>query len=374
VTGAGGLNQSLPVLYGNNINAGTATASAAYAGSANYTDSSDSTSFTIGQAASTTVVSCGVALAYTGAPQTPCSANVTGAGGLNQSLPVLYGNNTNAGNATASAAYAGNANYTDSSNAVTFVIPRANATITVAGYDVVSDGAAHTSTGSATGVLNETLSGLNLAATTHTAIGVYQDTWTFTDGTGNYNAVNGTVTNIIRGGSTPPAAARLWVGLKNSDDQGTQFDFLVALYVNGTLIKQGQTLCVSGITRNPSMAQEVTVPLDATSNVAVTRGDVLTFKVSTRIGTTPNGSKCSGHNNATGLRLYYDAANRASGFGAAFTPGPPTDYFLKLVGTALVFDASIPVATQPKQKDSAQVNYAGGNAWREVGTWSRVVP
>ena len=43
-------------------------------------------------------------------------------------------------------------------------------------------------------------------------------------------------------------------------------------------------------------------------------GDVLSLRVSTRIGTNPDGTKCAGpggsHNNALGLRLYYDAASR----------------------------------------------------------------
>ena len=47
VTGAGGLNQVLPVSYVNNVNPGTATASATYAGNGNYGSSSDSKTFTI---------------------------------------------------------------------------------------------------------------------------------------------------------------------------------------------------------------------------------------------------------------------------------------------------------------------------------------
>ena len=168
--------------------------------------------------------------------------------------------------------------------------------------------------------------------------------------------------------------ARLWVGLKNSDDQGTRFDLRVEVYVNNTLVAEGETRCVTGITRNPSSALEVTVPFGPTSNDAVTAGDQLTFKVFTRIGTTPDGSKCGGHNNAVGLRLYYDAATRASRFGAEITPDPLTESFLHSAGASLFLDASAPVATQPKQKDSGPVNYAGGNAWREVGTWSRQVP
>ena len=48
-------------------------------------------------------MTCPVSVTYNGSAQTPCSANVTGAGGLSQSLTVTYSANTNAGTATASA-------------------------------------------------------------------------------------------------------------------------------------------------------------------------------------------------------------------------------------------------------------------------------
>ena len=57
VTGPG-LNQSLAVTYADNVNAGTATASASFAGDANLLPSGDSETFTIDQAATTTTVTC----------------------------------------------------------------------------------------------------------------------------------------------------------------------------------------------------------------------------------------------------------------------------------------------------------------------------
>jgi hypothetical protein len=119
-------------------------------------------------------------------------------GGLNQSLPVTYSNNTNAGIATASASFAGDANHTASSGSATFTITPANATISVTPYNVYYDGNSHTATGTATGVLGEALSGLNLAATTHSAVGIYNDTWTFIDAAGNYNSTSGTIVDTIK--------------------------------------------------------------------------------------------------------------------------------------------------------------------------------
>jgi len=191
VTGAGGLNQPLSVTYTDNTNAGTATASASYAGDSNHTGSSGSANFTIGQAVgtvalgnltqtytgselaplatttppdlavtwtgapqtnagsyqvtvtvndsnymgtatgtftiaqapSTVTVSCPASVIYTGSAQTPCTAAVTGAGGLSQSLPVIsYENNINVGTATASASWDGDANHNGSSDIRTFLI------------------------------------------------------------------------------------------------------------------------------------------------------------------------------------------------------------------------------------------------------------
>ncbi|HEX7175531.1 MAG TPA: kelch repeat-containing protein, partial [Pyrinomonadaceae bacterium] len=161
VTGAGGLNQSLTVNYTNNTNAGTATASASYAESANHLGSSDSENFTIDKASSTTVVTCPTNVTYTGAAQTPCSAVVTGVGGLNQSLTVSYSNNTNAGTASASATFAGDTNHTGSNDSKNFTIdPAASTTVVTCPTNVTYTGAAQTpctATVTGAGGLNQSL-------------------------------------------------------------------------------------------------------------------------------------------------------------------------------------------------------------------------
>ncbi len=85
--------------YTSNTNVGTATANACFAGDATHTRSSDTKTFTITKAGSTTTVTCPTNVTYTGSALTPCTAAATGAGGLNQSLTVSYSNNTNAGTA-----------------------------------------------------------------------------------------------------------------------------------------------------------------------------------------------------------------------------------------------------------------------------------
>jgi YDG domain/Bacterial Ig-like domain (group 3) len=90
-------------------------------------------------------------------------------------------------------------NYKDTLKNVKSTIHQANAVITLTGYDVLFDGLAHTATGTATGVLGEDLSaGLDLSSTTHTNVGTYLDTVTFTDATGNYKFTVKNVSNRIR--------------------------------------------------------------------------------------------------------------------------------------------------------------------------------
>ncbi len=127
-----GLSGSLTVSYTNNINVGTAGASATYAGDAGHQGSSGSSSFAIGMASSSVTVTCtaGAPYTYTGSAQTPCTASYSGAGGLSGSLTVSYTNNTNAGTAGASASYDGDANHTGSSGSGSFVIAVKSATWT----------------------------------------------------------------------------------------------------------------------------------------------------------------------------------------------------------------------------------------------------
>jgi hypothetical protein len=176
--------------------------------------------------------------------------------------------------------------------------------------------------------------------------------------------------------SEPPPLGKFWIGLKNSDDQGTKFDLRSQLYLNGTLISEGQTLCITGVTRNPSNAKQVTVPFGPVSSGAYSPGDLLSLRVLTRIGTNPGGSKCSGpggsHSNAVGLRLYYDAATRASNFGATVS-SETFNYYLHAAGTDYFLDDLMPTGAV-KYKDSGGVNYKNGNPWKEIGTWTMTLP
>ncbi len=114
---------------------------------------------------------------------------------------------------------------------------------------------------------------------------------------------------------------QVWLGLKNSDDQGTNFDLRVELYRNDILIGSNEELCITGITRNANLAKLVTLSVEDLMPAdfdGVT--DILSLKIKTRIGTNDLGGMCGGHSNAVGLRLYFDASNRPSSFESMIAP------------------------------------------------------
>ena len=181
--------------------------------------------------------------------------------------------------------------------------------------------------------------------------------------------------------------AQLWLGLKSSDDQGTQFDVKVELLKNGDVVASGLRRCVTGLTRNPTLAKGTSIAWGDFDPVRVAPTDVLALRVSTRIGTTPNDTKCvpgpaSAHTSARGLRLYYDSERRPAGFDATLAPGPNRRLYLDSNGTACpaggydsanvtdrILTGTAPTALAAKCTDSSNITFTGGNLFREVGTW-----
>lgn len=159
------------------------------------------------------------------------------------------------------------------------------------------------------------------------------------------------------------APTKLWVGLKNSDDQGTFFDVRVDVLKNGSVIASGVSKNIQGVTRNPDQAKEVTVGFGSISNGEIIPGDVLSLRVSAKV------ADSGGHNNAVGLRLYYDAVSRPSRFGAEITPDPLKSFFLRTV-TGDFLDSTALTSKTPKQKDSPGIDR---KTFKEIGTWSMTV-
>ena len=130
------------------------------------------------------------------------------------------------------------------------------------------------------------------------------------------------------------------------------------------------------------------ITLDPGTSVPVGSGDVESLRVRTRIVTTATGQKCAGpggsHGSAVGLRLYYDAAKSPSRLDATIA-GAAAGLFLRSDGTACaavqsagvnarILDLAAPPTTAAKCVDSGPIRFDRGNAWQEIGTWSRLVP
>src|SRR5512134_3264813 len=102
-------------------------------------------------------------------------------------------------------------------------------------------------------------------------------------------AVNRTTYQQIGVWAAPPLGApmqleslsdlRVWIGLKNSDDQGTYFDLRAEVRKNGTVIASGETKNIQGVTRNPGLAKEVTVTLGSIALNQFAAGDVLSIRI-----------------------------------------------------------------------------------------------
>lgn len=145
-TGAGDLSVPLTVTYSDNVNAGTASATASYSGDANHDGSTGAANFTINKASSTTTVTCDGPHTYNGSAFDTCSAVATGANNLSVPVTVTYGGtNVGAGTATASASYEGDANHDGSNGSETFTINKAVSSLTAScGGPYVYTGSAQT--------------------------------------------------------------------------------------------------------------------------------------------------------------------------------------------------------------------------------------
>ena len=98
----------------------------------------------------------------------------------------------------------------------------------------------------------------------------------------------------------------VWVGLKNSDDQGTYFDIRAEVLKNGVVIASAEVKDIQGVTRNPDKATKVVVTFGTISDTTFAVGDIFSIRVLTKVADT------GGHSNAVGLRLYYDSVSRPS--------------------------------------------------------------
>jgi len=246
VTGPGNLNLSPAPTYTNNTNAGTATAGHAFTGDANHDSSSDSKSFTIDRAPSTTVLTFEAGPYVYRAVPFSALAQVTGVGGLTQAVtPITYvgdcANVTPVNGCTGTATYVGDANHLGSTDSKSITITPRTLTITPDGGKVKVLGAEFTAfTGSVFGLQGSDAGNAVYAsagASAPAAVGQYDITsaFVFTTGTAsNYTIATNTAVKGLW-------VQYLWDGFLQPINDTAHDEHTIALYSS---FKTGQTIPV----------------------------------------------------------------------------------------------------------------------------------
>jgi hypothetical protein len=102
-----------------------------------------------------------------------------------------------------------------------------------------------------------------------------------------------------------------WLGLKKSDDEGTNFDLRAELLKNDVAIDAAEVYCIRGIVEDPAIAKRISLafaPPAAAGFDGTT--DTLSLRLWTRIGTDGAGESCGGNTSAVGLRFFFDSMTR----------------------------------------------------------------
>jgi hypothetical protein len=153
--------------------------------------------------------------------------------------------------------------------------------------------------------------------------------------------------------------AKVWIGLKNSDDVGTKFDLLAEVLKNGTVVGSGQVNSVPGGSSGFNNAVLDTINLALPGSVPINSGDTLSFRLSVRIAST-------GHRSGT-ARLWFNDTAANSRFSATVA-GVTDSYFLRN-GSTLATTAG----AGPKNTIDVFVDRAvGGNPFKPFGTWNKL--
>jgi hypothetical protein len=178
---------------------------------------------------------------------------------------------------------------------------------------------------------------------------------------GYSGTVTGFIDNTDAGSSklTALSPADVWIGLKNSDDVGTNFDLLAEVFRNGALVGSGQINNVSGGSSGFNNAKDRAIALALTSpgTDPLCSGDTLSIRLSVRV------TAVGGHSSGT-ARLWYNDSAANSHFDA--TIGGVNSNFYLLNGFVL----GTSPGTGPKLTIDVLVNRKiGGNPFKPFGTW-----
>ena len=253
-------------------------------------------------------------------------------------------------------------------------------TLTLSEYVVISDLAF-----APDGTLYAAISDEGKLATVNTTTGLVTRVGSFG---GDVGVMTGLALGMATSQLTALGPAHLWVGLANSNDSGAAFDLLTELSRNGQPVSSALARCVTGLSRNPT---EIAIAFGAFDPVGSNSGDEFSLKVSNRMGTKSDDTRCNTpgktHTNAVGLRLFYDSLGHDSRLDATITPNPAGSLFLHSDGSACsspglassgittsFLDGAAPAGTSDRCQDSASGNPGGANPWKEIGTWKLTVP
>jgi YVTN family beta-propeller protein len=158
---------------------------------------------------------------------------------------------------------------------------------------------------------------------------------------------------------TELSPAKVWVGLKNSDDVGVKFDLRTEAYKNGVLVSSGQLNSVAAGSSGFNNARLNTIPFDSFAAVDFPPGSVLGFKLYVR-----NACTGSGHNSGT-ARLWFNDGAANSRFDATIG-GSTSDYYLR--------DGFL-LATTPGPGPKKTIDVAAGakcSPFKPFGTWTAI--
>ena len=275
VTGVGGLNEGLEVSYTDNVNAGTATAKASWAGDNNHLEAERSTTFEIAKARSMIDIACDSGSVYTGSEIKPCSATVTGAGDLNKGLEVSYTDNVNAGTATATASFAGDNNHKAATKSTTFDIAKASSTVAISCPDSVWFTGSEITPCSATvtgAALNQAVPvsySANKLAGTATA-------WASYDGDDNHTAATPvSKTFTIKGFTLNGFYKPVDMGMLNTVKAGSTVPLKFEVFLNG--VERTDTTAVKGFSAKSISCTTAAVLSEAPIEVTSTGGTSLRY-------------------------------------------------------------------------------------------------
>ena len=157
---------------------------------------------------------------------------------------------------------------------------------------------------------------------------------------------------------TALSPAEPWIGLKNSDDVGSNFDLKAEIYKNGDLIGTGEIFNTSGGSSGFNNAHKKSIPLTLLdSGVTFLSGDKLSIKLYAKMGAT-------GHRSGT-VRLWFNDFFADTEFDTTIG-GVEEDWYIRAGGGLETTQGAGPKKTIDLFLDRA----VGGNPYKIFGTWT----